>query len=95
MYDRGIAAPIARAVKEVEHPVDRADRLRQDALPELLELVRRLLACLLREPGLLDLGLDLGELKPVMSVRTSRTSFSSCCTNLFVINYQREQTGVQ
>src|SRR6516225_11879980 len=31
-------------------------------LPELLELVRRLLACLLREPGLLDLGLDLVEL---------------------------------
>src|SRR6516165_678171 len=31
-------------------------------LPELLELVRRLLACLLREFGVLDLLFELGEL---------------------------------
>src|SRR6516225_2052607 len=37
-------------------------------LPELLELVRRLLACFLREPGLLNLGLDLGELVAVILV---------------------------
>src|SRR5262249_13033575 len=37
-------------------------------LAELLELVRGLLACLLREPGLLNLGLDLGELVAVILV---------------------------